>query len=578
MRRFALPLFTLTLMLGGLLSCSGDTTGVRVTVTFNTIQPDQVAVTGVVSGIVRFNQKRFPVPARPLNSGDDVVFRNFPDTDDGKVLTLTVQGLQKAVGLASTTAKVVISKGSVVNVTVHLGAKNKDGGLDKGPKLDGLKKDTGKLDGKGPDKMPLDLKQPDKGPVPDKGCTVGTKTCNGKNILSCVSSDGGPTLVVQKCPLGCVPVQCKSLLPSNGLPTNLLGSGTKKWQPTAKLVTINTTNGVFSDGTTVPHTFVKQTAPGPQIMAIAFSSISIPIGTMVEVVGTNALALAASGSIEIKGILNGSAKATTPGPGGGEGGSYFANAGGEGAGGKGCELKTGFSGLYTLGGGGGGVHAGAAGAGGAGQLSTYTCPGGSPAAAYGKSKLEPLTGGSGGGRGGTSATNNVAEGGGGGGALMLISGTEIVIGDGINKVGGINAGGGGGGASGSTYRGGGGGGAGGSILLEAPKVTLHTGATLAVNGGGGGGGSGTNFGATAGQPGDMVANPSPGGSAGTGGGAGGMGAGGSLKSGGLGSTAVAGGGGGGSAGIVRINTLSGTATVNGSISGAMTQGSVSVTP
>lgn len=579
MRRSALHLILLISLLVGLPGCSGDVTGVRVIITFSSIKPDQVAVTGVVSGQVRFKEKRFPVPARPLFSGDDVIFRNFPETDDGKVLTLTVQGLKKAVGLATSTAKVVVRKGNVVSVTVHLGPKNNDGGpKDLGPKLDGQKKDKGKLDGKGPDKMQPDLKKPDQGPLPDKGCTVGSKTCNGNDILSCVAGDGGPTLLVQKCPLGCVPVQCKSLLPSNGLPTNLLGSGTVKWQPTAKLVTINTSNGVISDGTTVPHVLVKQTAPGGQIMAIAFSSISVPMGTKVEVTGNNALALVASGSIEIKGIIDASAKAATPGPGGGEGGSYFANAGGAGPGGKGCELKTGFSGLYTLGGGGGGVHSGAGGAGGAGELSTYTCPGGSPSASYGKSNLVPLSGGSGGGRGGTASSKDAASGGGGGGALMLVSGSEIIIGDGSSGVGGINSGGGGGGASGSTYRGGGGGGAGGAILLEAPKVVLKLGATLAVNGGGGGGGSGTNFGAKAGLPGDMVAQPSLGGSASTGGGAGGNGAGGALMSGGMGSKAVAGGGGGGSAGIVRINTISGSANIKGSISGAMTQGKVQVTP
>jgi len=570
----------LILLLSGLPGCADDVTAVRLVITFSSIKPTQVSVTGKIGGQTRIKNERFPKPARALASGDDIVFRNFPDTDDGKVLNLTIKAFKNAIELksAARVVKVVVRKGTEVSVTAHLGAQKKDGGVVDGPRKDG----PGKEAGPKPDlkrDMKKDVKVPDQALPADKGCKVGSKTCTNGNIVSCVATDSGPAKVVQKCPLGCVPVQCKSMVPSNGLPTNFLGSGTIHWAPTAKLVTVNTSNGSISDGTTAPHVFVSQKLPAPKIMAISFASIKIPMGTMVEVTGPNALVVVASGNIEIKGIINGSGKASTPGPGGGNGGSYYANPSGPGAGGKGSEVKTGFGGgLYTLGGGAGGVHAGAAGGGGTGKLSNYKAPGGSPAAPYGKSELSPLYGGSGGGRGGTSSSKGAAYGGGGGGALMLVSGTEIIIGDGTSGVGGINAGGGGGGASTTTYRGGGGGGSGGAILLEAPKITLKKGSTLAVNGGGGGGGAGTNFGAKAGQPGDMVYAPTPGGAASAGGGSGGKGAGGVLKTGGLGGGAVAGGGGGGSAGIIRINTFTGAATISGSISGAMTQGKVTVTP
>ena len=555
----------MTLLLAGAAGygCSEEVTALRVVITFSNTQLDQVALSGVVGGQFRFQGKRFPVPSRPLRSGDDVVIRNFPDSDDGKTLALSVHGMGKAEGQGSRTAQVIIRKGALVNATVHFGSKISDAGTypNLPPREDGM--------------APRE-----DGMATDKGCTVGTSTCDGKNILTCLAGEAGPVVAVKSCPLGCVPVQCRSLVPSNNLPTSLLGGSTVKWAPKAKLVTINTNTGTISDGTKAPHVFVKQAQPGPQIKALSFKSIFIPSGTTLQVTGDNALALVASGTIDVQGTIDASGKMNQPGPGGGQGGTFYTKAGGQAGGGNGCEKKIGLFGLYTLGGGAGGSHAGTGGTGGAGSLDTHSCPGGLPLNSYGSGDLVPLTAGSGGGRGGggTPLAIAVGGGGGGGGAAMLVSGTAIIVGASTGVGGGVNVGGGGGGASVMTYRSGGGGGSGGGLLLEAPVVIINAGATLAANGGGGGGGSGNNFGAIWGKNGGLKQSQTQAGNPSAGGGTGGPGSGGSALNGGNGGGDLAGGGAGGAAGYIRVNTFTGIAVVEGVVSGDFRQGKVSVSP
>jgi len=560
-----------------LAGCGDDATALRLVIKFAGMQLDQVSLTGKIAGKVRFTSKRFPSPPRAIKSGDDVVIRNFADGDDGKVLNLTVQALHKAVARGTRTVNVTIRKGQTVNATVNFGGKPADMGPDGPPRKDGGT--DLKVKDRGPDKRPPDKGPPkDFGPPPDKGCQVGTSKCDGQNIVTCVNSEAGPAQVVKKCPLGCVGTQCRTLVPSNNVPTKLLTGSTIKWSPQGAMVVINTDSGTISDGTKATHEFVKQPSPAPQIMALSFQSISIPAGTTVAIIGGNALALVATEAIQISGIINARGNKNKPGAGGGMGGTYFNSAAGPGAGGKGCELKTGFMGLYTLGGGAGGSHANKGGKGGGGQLSTYNCNGGLPTNPYSTSKLVPLTGGSGGGRGGTPKPSDVGDGGGGGGAVMIVSNTSITIGSGAGISGGINVGGGGGEATKSTYRGGGGGGAGGGVLLEAPVVTINKNGAVAANGGGGAGGSGTKFGATFGADGALNDTKPSGGKPSAGGGTGGKGAASASSQGGTGGQAIAGGGGGGGLGVVRINTFNGSATVDGVVSASMSKGKVKTSP
>jgi hypothetical protein len=191
------------------------------------------------------------------------------------------------------------------------------------------------------------------------------------------------------------------------------------------------------------------------------------------------------------------------------------------------------------GGGGAGSPAGGGSYCGKGGRSTTTTAGGAP---YSNPEIVPLIGGSSGG------ATGIWDSGAGGGAIQLVAGTSIQI----ATTGVINVGGGGGGQGSNA------GGSGGAILLEAPVVTVA--GILAANGGGGGTGSG----ATKGQNGLPSVEPAAGA--------------GPEAQGGDGSSAESidgepglitdnkQGGGGGGAGVIRINTASGAATITGKLS------------
>jgi len=109
-------------------------------------------------------------------------------------------------------------------------------------------------------------------------------------------------------------------------------------------------------------------------------------------------------------------------------------------------------------------------------------------------------------------------------------------------------------------------------------VTILAGAVLAANGGGGAGGSGSKAGALPGQTGTLSSKLTGYGTPSSNGGNGGYGGAGSTPAGIDGSPKIAAGGGGGGAGIVRINTKSGAATVGGTISAISSQGKVTAKP
>lgn len=299
--------------------------------------------------------------------------------------------------------------------------------------------------------------------------------------------------------------------------------------------------------------------------------------------GSVALAIVASEEIKIGGVLdlacaipniagshagaaappNASTQVNGMGPGAGQAGNTSPSLG------------------TVISGGGGGGHAAIGGPGGDG-LKCFNCEalvfGGLGGTTYDDTTFDPPLGGSGGGAGAGSSTLGGAGGGSGGGAMQLVAGKRITIGDGTgpaaNGAGelqqGINAGGCGGGGVLSPQSAGGGG-SGGSIVLEAPEIVGKANAGVASNGGGGGGvGSltGTNQGQNAVISAQMSQGEAGSGCLGTGGN-GGAGAATAGTTGVLATSGTCadtstkyGGGGGGSAGRVRINTLTGTITVD----------------
>ena len=140
---------------------------------------------------------------------------------------------------------------------------------------------------------------------------------------------------------------------------------------------------------------------------------------------------------------------------------------------------------------------------------------------------------------------NAGAGGSGGGAIYLIADTMTITG-------GINASGASGFGAGLSA-GGGGGGSGGMIVLDAPVITVGTGARIFANGGGAGeGGGGGNGGNDGSDPTSPTAVPLGGAGNAGGGGDGGNGAFGLTAAGAGQNSNDAGGGGGGGAGVIRV--------------------------
>jgi hypothetical protein len=204
---------------------------------------------------------------------------------------------------------------------------------------------------------------------------------------------------------------------------------------------------------------------------------------------------------------------------------------------------------------GGGSYCGIGGKGGPGSGGPARAGG----KAYGNPEIVPLIGGSSGG-GGASLDSS---GGTGGAALQLSAGHSITV----SLAGVINVGGIGGHANDGA------GGSGGSLILEAPKVSVH--GTLAANGGG----AAISNGGSSGQSGQPSAEPALGAAP-----TAGAGSAGKTKDGEDGSGPPDGGvpndtgGGGGGAGRIRINTSTGSADITGAtispdpMTGCATQG------
>ena len=218
-------------------------------------------------------------------------------------------------------------------------------------------------------------------------------------------------------------------------------------------VTYNTDTHMFSTGTTEMGKLVA--GGSDMIDVVAIHNFTITTSGVLGLVGSHPFGIAATGTVDISGILGGVA------------GGFGARATCNGGAANGTQHTGG-----APGGGGGGFH-GVGGAGTSGDANTGPVTGATGGMAEGL-PAGPL-GGCAGGTGGMGATGAGGIGGGGGGAVYIVAAGMVSV------SGTINVGGGGGNGGTDADGGGGGGGAGGMILLEAPSASVA--GTLAANGG-----------------------------------------------------------------------------------------------
>ena len=392
----------------------------------------------------------------------------------------------------------------------------------------------------------------------------------------CVTMDAGAPDLVPPQP---------QLVPSNGIDPAWFAEAKVELRPTDNLV-IDTDQGtVQSASSSVPMSDViyHQIAPvdcGSSwlkgIGVFAFTRIHIPDGVTVRFIGSRAVALIAAGPIQIDGLLDlrggGCTDPRCGAPGGFEGG-HVRSATKRGQGPGGGTEGYGIGGLGEEAGGGGAGSCGQGGKGGDAGNDPYF--GGAGGSSYLKDALIPLCGGSGGGAGGFGTTTGESgqRGGGGGGAIQIVSQQSVIVDStDMNKPSGIHVGGGGGQSDiGVNFNdGGGGGGSGGAILIEAPTISILSGAVLAANGGGGGGGfNGVGTPTNSGESAKLSSVAALGGvgsqsSCGAGG-AGQINPGGDA----IGPKLDGGAGGGGGVGRIRLNSSDGNVSITGVLSPAL---------
>jgi hypothetical protein len=325
-----------------------------------------------------------------------------------------------------------------------------------------------------------------------------------------------------------------SFAPSNVPLGFAIPAGAKPWVINEAFCVIDT-DALTQNGCTDNFSAsVVTLSDGRQAAAVTADSLTVNVGTRLQLAGTRPLIVLTNGKIEINGTVRDAGSTTNGWWGGGAPGSASGDRVGF------CALETGPGGggkgdSTVLGSGAGG--GGFCGKGGRGSVPSDAGLGALGGSAYGRADLVPLMGGSGGGsaKGGFTLTYGTNH---GGGAVQLVSGESIVIGElGIIDMGGGFA------VAASGALEGGGGGSGGAVLLEAPSVVVR--GVIAANGSGGGGGY-----LQSGLEGQPSATPA------MGGGIGGSGSAGSTVNGSDAAPWVSGraGGGGGGAGRIRINT------------------------
>jgi hypothetical protein len=293
-------------------------------------------------------------------------------------------------------------------------------------------------------------------------CTPGAGLACANNSATVCDADGRGSVAVF-CGLGCnvSDTDCATFEVLNGLGSAFLDSRLSSAVVVSAGSTIDTDTGIVTDanGNKIPVSavLIPQTG-GPGIQVFEGSSFTINGAT---VVGSNAMAIASYGDVEITALLQLGANLFTPGPGATIGDAVCQGADQNVV----CESAGGGASGYEGGNGGTDFQGNVAAAGG-----------------FGLSAVTPLTGGcSGGGVGGAGV------GGAGGGALEIVSNSSVLV------TGMISLGGGGGSPFGSAANDeGGGGGGGGYVIVQSPILNFfdagNRGGVLA--GGGAGGGDG----------------------------------------------------------------------------------------
>jgi hypothetical protein len=283
-----------------------------------------------------------------------------------------------------------------------------------------------------------------------------------------------------------------------------------------------------------PIRTVKQ-PDGSKVNLVVVKSLTIEKKGAISVTGHVPFVLLSLADVTLSGTIDAHSSLLDVGAGGGQGADADAKGSGAGggAGGSGSKPVAGNGGSYC-------------GAGGEGGGQSVAGP------SVGFIDLRPLVGGSAGGGG---ATGSGAGGGGiqvvAAGMLTVKAGSYITVGGGAGPFAGL-----------ATGQNAGGGGSGGSILLEATSIDIA--GTLAANGGGGGGA----YAGASSSDATPNATPAVGGKGGADGAAGGAGGAGSAPKGSPGKAGkgLNSGGGGGGAGRIRMNSVSGSATVTGTVS------------
>lgn len=390
--------------------------------------------------------------------------------------------------------------------------------------------------------------------------------------------DAGPNCTDGTCPLGCNLTldRCNRLDPINfdvdGFYDDLTAGLTVG---AGEDVRVDTDSGEIASDTTTYRPAGNQgevvsgiyfglvVQPDAPVLAVfGMTSLALPEGSQIIVVGSHPAAFFTIGDISLAGDVDAWGWYDAPGPGGGAGGTDNGADGASchGGQGRGGDQAGDYGDQIEAGGGGGGLTA----AGGKGADASYegnTTPGGAGGVlvALAATPFSPLRAGCGGGAGGGPDTygsepNHGGWGGGGGGGVQFSAqGNLNLAATGVIDVGG------GQGQGGLHGAGGGGGGSGGVVLLEAATVSIN--GMVVANGGGAGAGAGdTGSDGADGEAAHQSSDPALGGIGENWGGNGGNGGAGATYGGSDGVVDANGGGGGGAVGAIGIRYQTGLST------------------
>ncbi|MBI2894528.1 MAG: hypothetical protein HYY06_13330 [Deltaproteobacteria bacterium] len=511
-----------------LAACGSGETTILVVIESELLVPEQIdAVRVVAEGA----EERSDATYSLAGSFPESALIRAGEDEDGPV-DIDVVGLLAGSEVARASATTAFREGEQVTVTVRLGPCEActDGGVDAGPPDQDAGNDAG-------------IDAAVDGATPDAGADADLPEALPSNVPA-------------------------DLVPLPGERGDVVLDASSTWNTETGAISAEGVEQIRPAGEGVANGIgfaVLAQAGGPSLGVFTVGRLEVSEGAGILLTGANAAVIVATGEAQIDGRISAAAAGQAPGPGGGAGATDDSAtvAAGAGAGGNGRDTGEPDSG------GGGGGFGGTGGEGGRPPWDEQVPAGG---AAYGEVSLVPLLTGSGGGFGAWTTEALSVHGGGGGGALQIFSTLSISI----SATGVITAAGGAGGGArggGAGVGGGGGGGSGGGILLEAPEIRID--GSLAANGGGGGAGGSAPLAGSDGEGGRDDAQPAAGGEApGDEGGAGGAGGARDSADGQPGAPQINAGGGGGAVGRIRLNTITGEAEIEGTLSPAPSTGIV----